>query len=84
VARDPYVVPPDRRPTKPLPREELAPIEPAPETRPALAETRALARAAEDGIQTMARCPCCAGAGMVSPEIALVVEGLMVEMGERR
>ena len=79
---DPY----DRRlrPTRPLPREELAPIEPAPETRPALAEARALARATDGDEETKVRCPCCAGAGMVSPEIAAVVEGYMVEIGERR
>lgn len=61
-------------PTKPLPREALAPIGPAPipdteDTRPALEEAEALARAAED-VDTQALCPLCRGRGCVSPEVA--------------
>ena len=89
----------ERRPTHALPRAELAPVgpasavededededlEPAPDTRPAIAEARALARATEEDEETKVRCPCCLGAGMVSAEVSLVVEGMMVEMGERR
>jgi len=75
-----------RRRTKPLPREELAPIrldpdalEPPPETRPALAEAKALARSAEDDIVTQQRCPLCCGAGMVPPEIAITFDHLCEE-----
>lgn len=81
MARDPYAIPPDRRPTDQIRRED---IDPAPDTRPALQEVRAIASATEEDEVTKVRCPCCAGAGMVPPELALVVEGYMVEIGERR
>jgi hypothetical protein len=86
--RPPY----DRRHTKPLPREELAPIasssprlEDPPETRPALAEARTLAREAEEDIVTMVPCPSCLGsktrpcascarAGVVAPTRSKAIE----------
>lgn len=77
-----------RRPTKPLPREELAPvastraIEDPPDTRPALEETAALARAAEKEAITMTKCPLCCQ-GMVSPEIASTFEALVKEAQAR-
>ena len=55
--------------TIPIPREELAPVEQAPETRPALEEASELARVSEDEEVTMTRCPLCAGGGMVTAEI---------------
>lgn len=76
--KDPYF----RRETKPLPREELAPIgfvEPIPETRPAMQEARALARTGENEIVTQQRCPLCCGAGMVPPEIAITFDALCIE-----
>lgn len=79
--RDPYNVPPDRRPTNQLRRDA---IELAPEARPALAEAQTRAREAEDSIETMARCPLCAGGGLVPPEVAVIGHGLLAQMGERR
>lgn len=66
-----------RRRTHPLPREQLAPIGAAPvpepeDTRPALEEVAALARADEDAT-TMMRCPVCRQ-GLVPPEVAAAVE----------
>jgi DnaJ-class molecular chaperone len=83
--RPPY---PGRR-TRPLPREELAPIsavEDPPETRPALEEAKELARDAEDDIVTMVPCPrcdgskkapcaSCAAAGIVAPTRASAIQG---------
>lgn len=81
--RDPY----RQRITRPLPREELAPVaataDAPPETRPALEEAAALAREAEDDIVTMARCPLCVGAGLVTPEIAATFDSLCRKAKER-
>lgn len=80
MPRDPYRLPPDMRPTNALPRVD--PPEP-PETRRALEEAKAFAREAEDEIQTMCRCPLCAGCGLVSPEIASTFDVLCKEAKEQ-
>lgn len=77
-----------RRITRPRPRSELAPVAhpalpPPPETRPAVAESESLARAAEDAIATMVRCPLCAASGMVPPEIASTFEELTSKAKEQ-
>ena len=82
--RPPY----HRRPTRPLPREKLAPIaagdvEAPPETRPAIEEAKALARSAEDDIVTLARCPLCAGCGMVPPDVAAMFDALCEQAKEQ-
>ena len=77
--RPPY----HRRQTKPLPREELAPVAAAADTRPALEETAALARASSDDTPTMCRCPLCCGAGLVPPEIAATFETLVEKAKEQ-
>jgi hypothetical protein len=81
--RPPY----DRRPTRPIPREELAPVaatdvDDPPETRPARAEAKALAKLAEDDVVTLTRCPLCAGQGMVLPEIAVTLDKLITQAKE--
>ena len=43
------------------------------DTRPALEEIAAIARADED-TPTMTRCPLCVGTGMVTPEIAATLD----------
>lgn len=50
-----------RRQTKPLPREKLAPIGPAPR---------------EDDAETKVRCRLCMGTGMTSAEIAVAFDDL--------
>lgn len=78
----------ERRPTHALPRAELAPIgpapavededlEPAPDTRPALAEVAHIARLTEEDEETQERCPVCLGRGMVSHEVGSAIGGLL-------
>lgn len=62
-------IPYDRKPTKPLPREELAPIE------------RALT--SDESEDTKARCPLCMGSGMVPVEIASTFECLCAKAKEQ-
>lgn len=84
--RPPY----HRRKTKPLPREELAPIgpgssddiDPEAETQPDIhAEERA--RNAEKEAITMCRCPLCCGTGFVPPEIASTFECLIAQAKDK-
>lgn len=84
--RPPY----HRRHTKPLPREELAPIaigssddvDEGAETTPDLyAEGRA--RAAEKDAVTMCKCPLCCGTGMTTPEIASTFECLIKDARDK-
>lgn len=81
--RPPY----DRRATKPLPREELAPIACAHDddepTRPDLDVTQALARKSAENSITLTKCPLCMGGGMLHPEIAATFEGLISQAKER-
>lgn len=84
--RPPY----HRRPTRPLPREELAPIssaaediEPEPETRPDLEETERRARKMRQEAITHVPCPVCRGQGMVAPDIAAAFECFCVELEDK-
>lgn len=66
----------DKRITRRLPRESLAPIGPAPvddETPPGAEEA---ARPSQDERVTLHLCPLCRGAGMVTPEVAVTFEAL--------
>lgn len=76
--RPPY----DRRPTKPLPREKLAPIahhpiKPTSTTRPALDDAEALERDVEESIATLVKCPLCCGTGMTLPEVASTFDEIL-------
>lgn len=65
----------------PIPREE--PVEAPPETRPALAESRALARQTDPEAITMMQCPCCRK-GLVPADVGAAVEIVMLRMGDER
>lgn len=78
MPRDPYLLPPDRRPTERLPEVDAPPT-----TRRAIEEAKAFARTAENNLVTMVRCPLCRACGLVTPDIAATFDELCRKAAEQ-